>query len=67
MPDNEFDDDDGTNDYFEMLKAVIGGLHLLVNTLMGTPSTGSRPLPRNNGGHARTERRPAACVQPDHR
>ena len=35
MPDNMFDDDDedeGLNDYIEVLKAVIGGLNLLADT-----------------------------------
>lgn len=46
MPDNEFDDDDdGANDYIEMLKAVIGGLHLLVDTLMGNSVDGVETTP----------------------
>ncbi|KLI09238.1 MULTISPECIES: hypothetical protein [Mycobacteriaceae] len=44
MPDNEFDDD-GTNDYIEVLKTVIGGLHLLVDTLMGNSVNGVETTP----------------------
>lgn len=48
MPHNVFDDDDdddGANDYIEVLKAVIGGLDLLVDTLMGNSVDGVGTTP----------------------
>lgn len=48
MPDNVFDDgddDDGANDYIEGLRAVIGGLNLLVDTLMGNSVDGVETTP----------------------
>ncbi|MBE5451258.1 hypothetical protein [Mycobacteroides abscessus] len=47
MPD-EFDDeadDDGANDYIEVLEAVIGGLNLLIDTLMGNSVDGVETTP----------------------
>lgn len=48
MPDNVFDDedeDDGTNDDIEVLKAAIGGLDLLIDTLMGSSVDGVETTP----------------------
>ncbi|SIG32471.1 hypothetical protein [Mycobacteroides abscessus] len=47
MPDEFYDeaDDDGANDYIEVLKAVIGGLNLLVDTLMGNSVDGVETTP----------------------
>ncbi|WP_066897699.1 hypothetical protein [Mycolicibacterium houstonense] len=44
MPDNAFEDE-GLNDYIEVLKAVIGGLNLLVDTLMGNSVDGVETTP----------------------
>ncbi|WKG03254.1 hypothetical protein [Mycolicibacterium sp. HK-90] len=44
MPENLFDDD-GANDYIEMWKAAIGGLNLLVDTLMGNSVDGVETTP----------------------
>ncbi|WP_458317932.1 hypothetical protein [Mycolicibacterium brisbanense] len=44
MSDNPFEDE-GVNDYIEVLKAVIGGLHLLVDTLMGNSVDGVETTP----------------------
>jgi hypothetical protein len=44
MPDNAFEDG-GVNDYIEVLKAVIGGLDLLVDTLMGNSVDGVETTP----------------------
>lgn len=63
MPDNLFeadDEDEGLNDYVEVLKSTIGGLNLLIDTLMGNRSTGSRPRWRSSGGRGRTGRKLAA-------
>lgn len=48
MPDNVFDDDvedEGLHVYIEVLKAVIGGLNLLVDTLMGNSVDGVETTP----------------------
>lgn len=44
MPDSAFEDD-GANDYIEVLKAVIGGLNLLIDTLMGNSVDGVETTP----------------------
>lgn len=44
MPDNAFEDE-GMNDYIEVLKAVIGGLDLLMDTLMGNSVDGVETTP----------------------
>ena len=66
MPDNVFDDDvedEGLHVYIEVLKAVTGGLNLLVDTLMGNSVDGVETTPeeqrqawedRNEGGRKRT-------------
>ncbi|MBX8688074.1 hypothetical protein GO011_11615 [Mycobacterium sp. 20091114027_K0903767] len=44
MPDSAFEDE-GVNDYIEVLKAVIGGLNLLVDTPMGNSVDGVETTP----------------------
>lgn len=44
MPDSAFEDE-GVRDYIEVLMAVIGGLNLLVDTLMGNSVDGVETTP----------------------
>lgn len=44
MPDSAFEDE-GVRDYIEVLKAVIGGLNILVDTLMGNSVDGVETTP----------------------
>lgn len=62
MPEEFYDeaDDDGANDYIEVLESVIGGLTLLVDTLMGNSVDGVETTPEEQR-QAWEDGKEAAC------